>query len=119
MSLVNCTDNNEGNVQFVSYTGKYPNLCAGILTLVICGKEYVFGHDYTKFESWKTDGNNPSFWRSGGQCGFVGDYAESYVHSGEWEIDVLELPDDIKKYAHEIDEAFNENVPFGCCGGCL
>ena len=80
MSLVNSS--NAENVQFVSYTGKYPNLCGGILTLIVCGKEYVFGHDYSKFESWKTDGHNPSFWHSGGGCGFTNNYESSYVNPG-------------------------------------
>lgn len=80
MSLV--SSGNAENVQFVSYTGKYPNLCGGILTLIICGKEYVFGHDYSKFESWKTDGHNPSFWSSGGGCGFTNNYESSYVNPG-------------------------------------
>ena len=39
-------------VEFVSYTGTYPNLCSGVLTLRIDGEEVRFGHDY--FESWKT-----------------------------------------------------------------
>lgn len=117
MSLVNSS--NAENVKFVSYTGAYPNLCGGVLTLLICGKEYVFGHDYSKFESWKTDGHNPSFWSSGGNCGFTNDYSDSYVNSGEWQINVSELPEEIKQYAQEIDEVFNENVPQGCCGGCL
>lgn len=83
MSLVNGgNSSNSENVKFVSYTGTYPNLCGGILTLIICGKEYVFGHDYSKFESWKTDGHNPSFWSSGGNCGFANDYSDSYVNSG-------------------------------------
>ena len=39
-------ENNE-NVKFVSYTGEYPNLCSGTLTLEIKGKKYRFG-DYSK-----------------------------------------------------------------------
>ena len=117
MSLVN--NSSAGNVEFVSYTGAYPNLCSGILTLLICGKEYVFGHDYSKFESWKTDGHHSSFWSSGGSCGFSNGYSESHVKSGEWQINVSELPEEVKQYAQEIDEVFNENVPYGCCGGCL
>jgi len=38
---------------------------------------------------------------------------------GEWQINVSKLPEEIKQYAQEIDEVFNENVPYGCCGGCL
>ena len=36
--------NGINHVKFISYTGKYPNLCSGILTLEIDGKEYKFGN---------------------------------------------------------------------------
>lgn len=64
-----------GHIKFISYTGKYPNLCSGVLTLDV------------------TD--------------------------GEWLIDFDEIPDCFKKYAEEIGETFNTNVPYGCCGGCI
>ena len=111
--------NKENKVKFISYTGRYPTLCSGILTLEINGKQYKFGHDYSKFESWKTDGNYNKFWSSGGSCGFRNGYSESYVKEGEWEIDVALLPEELREYANEIDEAFNGNVRYGCCGGCL
>lgn len=55
------------------------------------------------------------FWCSGG--GINPNYEGTY--SGEWEIDVLELPEQYRKYAKEIDMVFNENVEWGCCGGCI
>lgn len=113
--LVNINSKSSEHVKFVSYTGKYPNLCSGILTLEIDGKEYTFGNDY--FNPNKVDYDK--FWSSGGNCGFTNNYASSYVNDGEWNIDYEEIPDEFKKYAHEIDEVFNENVPQGCCGGCL
>ncbi len=117
--LINKDKNIENVVKFIEYTGKYPNLCRGILTLEIKGEIYKFGHDYTKFESWKTDGNFDSFWESGGSCGFTNNYEDSYCNQGEWIINADELPEQFKKYSTEIDEVFNENVPYGCCGGCL
>lgn len=105
-------------IEFVSYDGEYPNLCRGVLTLLIDGKEYRFGHDYCKFESYKTDGNYESFWSSGGCCGFDDDWNEM-VMDGEWRIDKEELPDGLKEYSEEIGEIFNANVPWGCCGGCI
>ena len=116
--LVNKANIENKHVKFVSYTGKYPNLCRGMLTLDIDGKEYRFGHDYI-FTNYQTDKNYNSFWSSGGECGFINNYSESYVNSGEWEIDVSDLPEELQKYAAEIDEIFNTNVPYGCCGGCL
>ena len=117
--LINSTSETTNHVRFVSYTGKYPNLCRGILTLEIDGEQVRFGHDYTKFDSYKTDGNYKEFWSSGGNCGFTNGYTDSYVHSDEWQIDVENIPDQYKKYATEIDEVFNSNVEYGCCGGCL
>ncbi|MEZ3438640.1 MAG: hypothetical protein K1W18_07150 [Oscillospiraceae bacterium] len=97
MSLIN---NTPQRVKFISYTGKYPNLCSGVLTL-------------------ENDGNYEAFWSSGGGCGFYNDYANAYVDSGAWEIDVSALPEELRPFAAEIDEVFNDNVPQGCCGGCL
>lgn len=105
-------------IEFVSYTGEYPNLCSGVLTLLIDGKEYRFGHNYYIFESYKTDGNYESFWTSGGGCGFDDEWNET-IFSGEWCIDKEQLPDELKKYAEEIKDVFNSNVPWGCCGGCI
>jgi hypothetical protein len=109
-----------GHVRFVSYTGKYPCLCMGVLTLIIDNKEYKFGHDGKYHISKGYDDNNyDKFWTSGGECGFENDYANSYVHEGEWVINENELPNEFKKYIYEIDEVFNNNVEHGCCGGCL
>lgn len=109
--IINSTEKRNENVKFISYTGKYPCLCMGILTLEIEGKEY-------KFE-YKNECNFNSFWSSGGSCGFTNNYADSYIDENEWIIDEEELPEKFRKYAKEIDEVFNENVPYGCCGGCL
>ena len=108
MSVVNKAD--AGHVRFVSYTGKWPNLCRGILTLEIDGVEHRFGYD---------SGQHGKFWSSGGECGFSGNYTGSYVHAGEWKIDAQLLPEELKCYVAEIDEIFNSNVVYGCCGGCL
>ncbi len=97
------------NVEFVSYSGTYPCLCMGMLILKIDGKEVKFGNKY----SYK-DVDYPTFWSSGG--GIDSNYC---AYSGEWEIDVEELPKQYRKYATEIDAIFNENVAYGCCGGCV
>ncbi len=47
-------------VEFVSYDGKWPNLCSGVLTLKINGKEEKFGF------SLKGEQMHPKFWSSGG-----------------------------------------------------
>lgn len=128
--LVNKKNSNTSRVKFISYTGEFPNLCSGVLTLEIDGKEYKFGHDYTMYHfhkdinAWVQEDEDPqnpnfnSFWTSGGSVTFDEDW-DSVVEQGEWEIDVEELPEQFWDVADEIDRVFNENVPFGCCGGCL
>lgn len=106
------------DIKFVSYTGHYPNLCSGVLTLLINSKEYIFGHDYSK-GNYDKDGHYEKFWQSGGSCGFRNNYTESYVNDSEWMLDDSELPDELKIYSKELINCFNENVTHGCCGGCL
>jgi hypothetical protein len=109
-------EHNAGHVGFVSYTGQYPNLCRGILTLNIDGKEVRFG-DFFKDTTWPTF---PRFWTSGGRCGFKdGNYQNPYTAIGEWLIDYTKIPMQYRAYADEINTVFNNNVEFGCCGGCL
>lgn len=93
------------HVEFISYTGEYPCLCSGILTLKIDGKKVRFGYGTP----------NTPFWISGG--GLSPNYVGAY--QGEWKINVDRIPEEYHKYASEIDEVFNDNVPWGCCGGCI
>lgn len=95
------------HVEFVSYTGKYPHLCNGILTLKIDGEEYRFGNEFGKNE------NYPKFWHTGGSC------SNHYIEHDDWIIDPNALPKEIRCYADTIAEIFNENIEQGCCGGCL
>lgn len=94
----------ERHVEFVTYTGKYPNLCRGSLVLKIDGELVLFGSG---------DHAEPIFWTTGGYLD-----AEYEAHTGEWEIIVDLLPEEYRKYSAEIDRVFNDNVPWGCCGGC-
>lgn len=104
--LVNANGNTvESHVKFISYTGKYLCLCSGILTLEIDGKKVRFGYGTL----------NDPFWVSGG--GLNPNYEGAY--QGEWKIDDDGIPEEYRKYAREIDEVFNENVEWGCCGGCI
>lgn len=100
--LINCNSNYESNVKFIDYTGCWPNLCRGILKLEIDGQEICFGNEQ----------QYPKFWQTGGH---INNY---HAHTGEWIIDCEKLPEIYKKYAREIDHVFNENIPYGCCGGC-
>ena len=104
------------HVKFVSYTGRWPNLCRGVLTLVIDGEICKFGHESGDFdfEKWKyKDGNFDAFWESGGEARYSG------TTQYPWKVYQKKLPEHLEKYALEIDRVFNDNVHFGCCGGCL
>lgn len=98
--------NKTNRVNFISYTGRYPCLCSGELTLEIDGVKHTFG--YARWCEF------PHFWNSGG---YISNDYEAI--EGEWEIDVECLPEQFRDVAEEIDKVFNENVPYGCCGGCI
>jgi hypothetical protein len=129
--LINKTDSKEATerVKFISYTGKYPCLCSGVLTLEIDGLQYKFGHDSSHFHfdengngyNSDEDPNNPnfsSFWISGGSVTHDKEW-NFHVSKDEWEIDFNEMPEQFRELAEEIDRVFNENVEYGCCGGCI
>ena len=85
----------------------------------IDGKEYRFGHDYSIIDFWKIDGNFEKFWSSGGAVWFSNGWSEEHVIQDRWDINVEDIPEQFRKYATEIDEEFNSNVSYGCCGGCV
>lgn len=86
-------------VEFVSYNGKWPHLCSGELVLRIEGKEVNFDCCLC----------------SGGCVWFDDEWSE-HVEDGPWSVDV---PEEFAQYAEEITEVVNDNVPWGCCGGCV
>lgn len=112
--LINRNNSETSHVKFISYTGRYPNLCSGILTLEIDGEITTFGYGSESKDKPKYD----NFWSSGG-CVSFDEHWNANVDEGEWGIDVNRLPEQFRKYAAEIDEVFNDNVPWGCCGGCI
>lgn len=110
-------------IEFVSYTGRYPTLCSGVLTVLIDGKEYKFGHepcsgyyDHKTHEFKYEDSNYQKFWCSGGHLNK--DYE---AVKGPWERDPWyssELPAELRELLPELLRVFNINVAYGCCGGC-
>lgn len=92
-------------VEFVSYDGKYPNLCSGLLTIKINGKLYKLNR----------------FLYSCGSCYFDDDW-NGIVTKGNWKINEHMLETcfpEIISFKEEIEKVVNENVEKGCCGGCL
>lgn len=92
-------------IEFVSYDYGDYCLCNGILILKVNEKEVVFGSE---------DGY-PRFWHTGGTANWY----EDEVTKAPWIIWEDDLPEELKSHAKEIGELFNDNVPWGCCGGCI
>ncbi len=115
MSLINYEQ--PKHVEFIFYSGGDFNLCDGTLLLRIDDTEYCFRGDSDENDGKNENGAYKSFWRTGGGCGY--DFEGTYdTTQGEWIIDASKLPEHLRKYAAEIDEVFNKNVKWGCCGGC-
>ena len=90
-------------IEFVSYDGKWPNLCSGVLTILIDGVKREL----------------PEYCLcSGGSVYFTGEW-EEHVEEGDWSLSDHFLPEDLKPLKEEIEKVINENVPKGCCGGCV
>lgn len=87
-------------IEFVSYDGKYPNLCSGTLILKINDEQVDLGHCLC----------------SGGIVRYIRETEDFVVTQGEWSVDV---PEKYEQYKEEITRVVNENVEFGCCGGCV
>ena len=107
-------------IKFKDYTGEYPNLCSGILTVHLDGKEISFGDETFLVRSKKKKPDYPGFWKSGGRVSFDKEW-NADVSDGPWKIS-SEKPDyqeEIWNALPEILSVMNENVPFGCCGGCV
>ena len=85
-------------VKFVSYDGKYPNLCSGTLVLEVDGKKREI----------------PYALCSGGSA-FFGKDRNASAETGRWSVS---LPEDLEPYRKEIEQLVNDKVPQSCCGGC-
>ena len=88
-------------LEFVSYDGAYPNLCSGQLVMAIDGARVDFPSHCLS---------------SGGSVSFDKDWSEN-VTDGPWSISQYPegFPEELKAAAVDL---VNENVPYGCCGGC-
>ena len=87
-------------VKFISYDGSYPNLCSGTLVVEVDGIIKEFKHCLS----------------SGGSVWFDDDWSE-HVEQGAWRF-IPEEDMDGETWKG-IEEVVNENVPWGCCGGCV
>lgn len=89
-------------LKFISYDGEYPGLCGGTLIMNLNGEDITF----------------PSFCLSSNGSVWFDDDWDEHVTSGPWSIE--EYPDNFPEELKERAEYLvNENVTFGCCGGCI
>ena len=99
-------------IKFISYEASEYAVCLGKLTVEVDGVVLSFGSDLECF---------PRFWISGG--GLLSDYSGSYTAPYElkhgWERDYTQYPKWIKDSIPEILEVMNDNIEWGCCGGCI
>lgn len=92
-------------IEFVSYDGKYPNLCSGTLKITMDGKLYELKHCLTSGGSIiRTD--------DGGLDATDGPWSVDLWHDEE------KFPE-LLPHVKEIEDLVNENVRCGCCGGCI
>lgn len=107
-------------LEFVEYTGRYPNLCSGRLFVRINGVLVSFGN-YCLGEKGKTPDegvqNYPDFWHSGGHLNRNWCAVQYPWELSDW-IKEDQFPPEIRKLLPLLIDLFNENVPYGCCGGC-
>lgn len=89
-------------LKFISYNGRYPNLCSGTLVISLDDIEYSMRYCMC----------------SGGSVWFD-DEGDEHVDSGEWKIIEGELPEPLKPFVKDIEQLVNEHVEHGCCGGCI
>ena len=94
-------NNDSNHVKFISYTGEWPSLCLGTLTLEVNGRVYKLDHVLA----------------SGGTCIITDTHDETT--SGDWLVLKDRLPIEIRQYYEEICLVVNKNVKHGCCGGCV
>lgn len=92
----------EHRLRFVSYDGRFPNLCSGTLIMELDSERINF----------------PSYClQSGGIVSFDDDWHE-IVTTGPWTI--IEFPKDFPEELKQLaEDLVNENVEWGCCGGCV
>ena len=108
------------DIEFVKYTGEFPNLCTGTLFVRIDGQKFIFGDSYWATHKTKDlDGVAvyPSFWES------AGSFDDNWnAIQKPWKLvpkkEQKLFPEEIRKLLPTLIKVFNKNVPHGCCGGC-
>ena len=90
----------------IKYDGDFPNLCSGRLEVWLDDEYYDFGEFVLE---------------SGGSCYWDSEENEEIVTAGEWTFRSYAKPPKNfpKEYLPHVLEKINQEIPWGCCGGCL
>jgi len=89
------------DLEFISYDGKFPNLCRGKLLIRLHGQQWGLRL------------------KSGGVARSYGDNVEHIVQ-GPWQLEEDLLPDDFPRdLIPAVLLLVEKRVPRGCCAGCL
>ena len=128
-------------IEFVSYDGEFPNLCEGLLVVRIDGRMYALGpysdrslyrwfwSRYNRTEILEDDSITKVsgfYLRSGGYIDWGEDGENPKIVQGEWTIDdeTMKLENGVRfilsgEQKSELEKVINQNIEFGCCGGCV
>lgn len=95
---------NKKDIEFIEYTGEYPNLCSGVLKIKVNGTYYEL---YNILDST-------------GTC-YIDSNGVEQITKGEWKWRTwnTKFPIELIPYKKDILKIVNSKVPYGCCGGCL
>lgn len=93
-------------LEFMGYDGQYPQLCSGHLKFRANGKT---------FERY--------VWLLSGGRSYFDEKFDWHLEEGPWldicDFYLFETYPELKEHKAEILKMINENVPHGCCGGCV
>ena len=128
-------------IEFVSYEGKFPNLCEGLLVIRIDGRLYAlspyqndsmyrsFWNRFNRTEALEDDSITKVsgfYLRSGGYIDWGEDGENPKIVKGKWIIDdkAMKLENGVRfilsgEQKSELEKVINQNIEFGCCGGCV
>ena len=86
----------------IKYNGESPNLCSGTLLVRVDGKKWEF----------------PAYCLSSGGCVSFDDEWNEDVTEGPWDVTdwPVGFPDEIKQ---KVVDKLNDEIEWGCCGGCV
>lgn len=127
-------------IEFVSYEGKFPNLCEGLLVVRIDGRLYAFSPYYdsmyrtfwnrfNRTEALEDDSITKVsgfYMRSGGYIDWGEDGENPKIVKRKWIIDdkAMKLENGVRfilsgEQKSELEKVINQNIELGCCGGCV